>query len=46
LSPEIGQRMIEIIPDARFVEIAGSGHPIPLDQPEAFLAAARGFLQG
>jgi pimeloyl-ACP methyl ester carboxylesterase len=46
LSPEIGRKMIEVIPDARYVEVAGSGHPIPLDQPDAFLAAARAFLKG
>ena len=46
LSPEIGQRMIEVIPDAKYVEVAGAGHPIPLDQPDAFLAAARAFLTG
>ena len=46
LSPEIGQRMIETIPDAVYVEVEGSGHPIPLDKPDGFLAAARGFLTG
>jgi len=46
LSPQIGQRMVEVMADARYVEIAGSGHPIPLDQPDAFLDAARAFLTG
>jgi len=46
LSPEIGQRMVEAIADARYVEVAGSGHPIPLDQPDGFLAASREFLRG
>jgi pimeloyl-ACP methyl ester carboxylesterase len=45
-SPEIGQRMIETIPDARYVEVAGSGHPIPLDKPDGFLASSREFLKG
>ena len=46
LSPEIGKRMIETIPDAQYVEVAGSGHPIPLDRPDEFLAASRAFLKG
>ena len=46
LSPEIGQRMIETIADARYVEVAGSGHAIPLDKPDGFLAASRAFLEG
>ena len=46
LSPEIGQRMIETIADARYVEVAGSGHAIPLDKPDGFLAASREFLKG
>jgi len=32
------------IPDARLVEIEGSGHPIPLDTPDGFAAAVRTFL--
>ena len=46
LSPEIGKKMIEVIPDARYVEVAGSGHAIPLDKPDGFLAASREFLTG
>ena len=46
LSPEVGKRMIDVIPDAQYVEVAGSGHPIPLDKPDEFLAAARDFLTG
>jgi pimeloyl-ACP methyl ester carboxylesterase len=46
LSPELAQRMIETIPGARLVTVAGSGHAVPLDAPEGFLAAARGFLDG
>jgi esterase len=46
LASEIAQRMVEVIPGARFVEVVGSGHAIPLDTPDAFLAAARNFLTG
>jgi esterase len=46
LAPEIAQRMVEVIPDATFAEVNGSGHSVPLDKPEGFLAAARGFLKG
>jgi pimeloyl-ACP methyl ester carboxylesterase len=46
LSPEVAARMIDTIPNARFAEVSPSGHPVPLDAPDGFLAAARGFLQG
>jgi pimeloyl-ACP methyl ester carboxylesterase len=46
LSPEIASRMIETIKGARFDLVKDSGHPIPLDQPDAFLKAAREFLTG
>jgi esterase len=46
LAPEVAKRMMEVIPGAGFVEIKGAGHPIPLDTPEAFAAAAREFLKG
>jgi pimeloyl-ACP methyl ester carboxylesterase len=46
LSPEIAQRMVETIPDARLDVVARSGHAVPLDAPEGFLAAAREFLRG
>ena len=46
LSPEVAARMIETIPDAKFAEVEGAGHPVPLDAPDAFLAAAREFLRG
>lgn len=44
-SPEIAKRMLAILPDARLVEIAGAGHTVPGDQPEAFAAAVRSFLE-
>jgi pimeloyl-ACP methyl ester carboxylesterase len=46
LAPEIAQRMIETIPDARLDVVARSGHAVPLDAPAGFLAAAREFLRG
>jgi pimeloyl-ACP methyl ester carboxylesterase len=36
--------MLATLPDARMVEIAGAGHTVPGDQPEAFAAAVRSFL--
>jgi esterase len=46
LAPEIAERMVETIPDVRFDTVADSGHSIPLDAPDGFLAAAREFLRG
>ncbi|HXU99303.1 MAG TPA: alpha/beta hydrolase [Caulobacteraceae bacterium] len=46
LSPETAARMIEVIPDARLATVENSGHAIPLDAPDGFLAAARAFLIG
>ncbi len=46
LSPEVAQRMVETIPDARLALVADSGHAVPLDAPDGFLAAAREFLKG
>jgi pimeloyl-ACP methyl ester carboxylesterase len=46
LSPEVAARMMETIPDAVFALVEDSGHAVPLDAPDGFLAAARGFLKG
>jgi pimeloyl-ACP methyl ester carboxylesterase len=46
LAPEIAEKMVRTIPDVRFDLVAESGHSIPLDAPEGFLAAARQFLKG
>jgi pimeloyl-ACP methyl ester carboxylesterase len=46
LSPEVAQRMLDTIPDVRFALVADSGHSVPLDAPDGFLAAARQFLKG
>lgn len=44
LAPETAERMVRDIPDCRFVEVAGSGHSIPLERPAGFLDAVRSFL--
>jgi pimeloyl-ACP methyl ester carboxylesterase len=44
LSRDVAARMAETIPNCRLVEVAGSGHPVPLDKPDAFAAALGGFL--
>lgn len=44
LARDVAERMVDSIPDCRLEEIAGAGHPVPLDQPEAFLAAVERFL--
>jgi pimeloyl-ACP methyl ester carboxylesterase len=46
LSPEIAERTEQTIPGAKFAEVKGSGHSIPLDAPDGFLEAARAFLKG
>jgi pimeloyl-ACP methyl ester carboxylesterase len=46
LSRPIAQRMVKAIPAGagRLVEVAGSGHPVPLDKPGGFLDAVATFL--
>jgi pimeloyl-ACP methyl ester carboxylesterase len=44
LSRRVADRMRETIPDCRLIEVAGSGHPVPLDKPDGFLRAVRTFL--
>ena len=46
LSPEVAARMVETIPDVKLVQVENSGHSVPLDAPDGFLAAARPFLEG
>ena len=46
LSATMAERMIETIPDARLALVKDSGHSVPLDAPDGFLAAAREFLKG
>jgi pimeloyl-ACP methyl ester carboxylesterase len=44
LSKPVADRMAKAIPNCRLVEVAGSGHPVPLDKPDAFLDAVATFL--
>jgi pimeloyl-ACP methyl ester carboxylesterase len=46
LAPEVAERMVGTIPDARLTTVANSGHSVPLDAPEGFFAAAGAFLKG
>lgn len=46
LAPQVAERMVQTIPDARLDTVANSGHSVPLDAPDGFLAAAREFLKG
>ena len=34
----------ELIPDARYVEVPGAGHVVPVDRPDAVLDLVGGFL--
>ncbi len=45
LSPELAQRMVNSIPNCRLVEVADSGHSVPLDNPTGFLRAVEPFLR-
>jgi pimeloyl-ACP methyl ester carboxylesterase len=45
-APDVAERMIATIPGARLTTVANSGHSVPLDAPEGFLAAAGAFLKG
>lgn len=44
LAADDAARMVGEIPDCTFVEVPGSGHSVPLDQPEGFAAAVLPFL--
>ncbi len=46
LSPELAKRMLDSNPTLRMTTVAGSGHSVPLDKPDGFLAACREFLKG
>jgi pimeloyl-ACP methyl ester carboxylesterase len=46
LAPEIAERMVQTIPQARLATVTNSGHAVPLDAPDGFLAVARTFLNG
>lgn len=46
LAPEIAERMVRTIPDARLSTVADAGHGVPYDAPEGFLMVVREFLRG
>ncbi len=43
--PPMMRRMAERIPEARFIEIAGAGHLLPLERPDEFNRVLETFLQ-
>jgi 3-oxoadipate enol-lactonase len=43
--PALNKLIAEKVPGARYVELPGCGHCPPLEQPEAFLAAIKGFIE-
>jgi pimeloyl-ACP methyl ester carboxylesterase len=43
--PANGRRVSELIPDARYVELAGVGHLIPQERPEALVRLIEGAVQ-
>ena len=45
LDPQTADRMADAIPMGRLVTIEGSGHSVPMDQPEKFEHAVREFLE-
>lgn len=44
LAADDAARMVREIPHCTFVEVAGSGHSVPLDKPDEFAAAVLPFL--
>ena len=44
LAADTAARMVREIRGCEFVEVAGSGHSVPLDRPDGFLEAVRPFL--
>ena len=44
LDRETAHEFIHRVGNGRLIEIAGSGHPVPLDKPVEFLAAVETFL--
>jgi len=45
LSPEIAERMLQVLPYGKYVEIQDAGHFIPEENPVAFEAEVRRFLE-
>jgi esterase len=44
LTPEVAQRMVETIPNAKLVEIERAGHMVFEDNPKDFIAAVKDWL--
>ncbi len=44
-SPASVKALADVLPDARYVELAGAGHMAPIEQADAFVAAVRSFLK-
>jgi len=44
ISRESARSLVASIPDARLVEIAGAGHHVHLDRPQAVLSELRSFI--
>jgi len=42
--PVLNKAIADTVPGARYVELPGCGHCPPLEQPEQFLAAIKGFV--
>lgn len=42
--PALNKQIVEKIPGAKYIELAGCGHCPPLEQPEQFLAAIKEFV--
>ena len=42
---ENGRTLAERLPNAEYVELTGRGHNLPLEAPETFADAVRGFLE-
>jgi esterase len=45
LSGETAERMARTIPNCRLVEVAGSNHPVPFDNPQGFRRVVDEFLE-
>jgi pimeloyl-ACP methyl ester carboxylesterase len=46
LSAATAERLVQTVADARLATIEESGHAVPLDAPDPFLAVTREFLKG
>ena len=44
LEPETAEKMMQVMPNCKLVTVAESGHPVPLDNPDGFIAAVKPFL--